>query len=102
MIFEEYDREAHMKMERRDWREIGRREGKAEGIVDLLSELGEVPEPLRETIMEQSNLTVLSKWLKLVAKAQSVKEFEERMQKAADDAAAEEKAAYLKRIGKKA
>lgn len=102
VIFEEYDQEAHMKMERRDWREIGRKEGKTEDIVELLSELGEVPEPLCGTIMEQSNLTVLGKWLKLAAKAQSVKEFEERMQKAADDAAAEEKAAYMRRIGKKA
>jgi len=60
---------------RAEGREEGRAEGKAEDILELLEDLGEVPEELHKKIMEQKNLDVLKKWLKLVARAKSIEEF---------------------------
>lgn len=57
----------------------GRAEGKAEDILDFLEEKGRVPEELRVKIMEQSDLDILKKWLKLAVRAESVGEFERQM-----------------------
>lgn len=59
----------------------GLAEGKAEAITDLLKDYGEVSEELRLYINEQKDLNVLGKWIKLAAKASSVQEFEELIQK---------------------
>lgn len=59
----------------------GLAEGKAEAITDLLNDHGEVSEELRLYINEQKDLNVLGKWIKLAAKASSVQEFEELIQK---------------------
>jgi len=53
----------------------GRAEGKAEAILELLEDLGEVSEELRRKVMEQKDLDILKKWLKLAARVESVKEF---------------------------
>jgi len=59
----------------------GRREGKIEGkieyIIELLEELGEPSEALKKHIMEQTDITVLSRWHKIAAKSASIAEFEE-------------------------
>lgn len=57
-------------------REEGKAEGKAEDILDLLEELGPVPEVLRERIFAQKDLDVLKKWHKLAARAKTLEEFE--------------------------
>ena len=51
-------------------------EGKAESIIDLLSDLGTVSEELREKILEERNFDTLRSYLRKAAKAQSVEEFE--------------------------
>lgn len=51
--------------------------GKAEDILDLLEELGEVPEELRNAIFDQKSLEVLTCWLKLAANAKTLGEFEQ-------------------------
>lgn len=56
----------------------GKAEGKAEFLVELLSEFGEVPEKVRTSIMAESNLETLTKWLKIAAKADSIQGFEEK------------------------
>ena len=59
----------------------GRREGKIEGkiedIIELLEELGEPSEMLRKQIMAQTDIQVLSRWIKIAAKSESIAEFEE-------------------------
>ena len=64
-----------MKRERAE----GKAEGKAEDIIELLEELGSVSEELRTIIMQETDLNVLLKWLKLAAKAESVEQFKQNM-----------------------
>ncbi|MCM1539480.1 MAG: 3-isopropylmalate dehydrogenase, partial [bacterium] len=53
----------------------GRAEGKAEDILDLLSELGEVTPAVREQLYSQKDDVTLRAWLKLAAKAESIQDF---------------------------
>ena len=52
-------------------------EGKAEDILELLEDIGEPSETLRNYIMKQNDLVVLRRWLKMAAKADSITEFEQ-------------------------
>ena len=63
----------------REERAEGKAEGKAESIIELLEELGMVPNALHEKIMSQTDMTVLKQWLKLAAKADSIEQFEKEM-----------------------
>ena len=77
--------EAHMKEIRdRNAREeyvfdeglaAGKAEGKAEAILDLLSEVGDVPIWLCQLIQSQQDEETLRHWLKVAAKAESVEGF---------------------------
>ncbi len=51
-------------------------EGKAESIIELLEDVGDIPASLRYTIMSQTDLGVLSRWHKLAAKTPSIEAFE--------------------------
>ena len=66
--------------ERYMWLELALRDeriaGKAEGILDLLEDLGEVPESLRERILSIRDGRVLQKLLKIAARADSIEAFE--------------------------
>lgn len=42
----------------------------------MLEDIGEVPDSLKNLIMEQNNLEVLRVWHKAAAKAQSIEDFE--------------------------
>ena len=57
----------------------GKIEGKIESILEFLGELGHVPEQIVEYINLQDDIDVLSRWLKLAAKAGSIAEFEANM-----------------------
>ena len=57
----------------------GKTEGKAEDILMFLEEMGSVPSSLREKILAQQDLNLLSRWLKLAARAENLQEFERRM-----------------------
>lgn len=50
-------------------------QGKINDILDMLSELGEVPPSLKEQISEQKDEGTLFAWLKLASKAKSMEEF---------------------------
>ena len=54
---------------------LERQTGKAESIIELLKELGPVPEELRKKIMKERDAETLKGWLKLAAKAASVEDF---------------------------
>lgn len=60
-------------------RDKGKAEGKAEDIMDLLGDIGPVPEELEKRLREQKDLEVLQKWLKLAARAKSMEEFERQI-----------------------
>lgn len=59
-------------------RRIRKAEGKAEDILELLSELGTAPEELCRTIQETTDLEKLKSWLKLAAKAENIGQFREK------------------------
>lgn len=80
-----YRYEAHLKAIRDRYgedayiRDLGKAEGKAEDILQLLSELGEIPNALRERIQREKDLLVLGKWLNAAAKAESISGFVNKM-----------------------
>lgn len=53
----------------------GKTEGKTEDILDFLSDLGTVPEPLEKRIRRESDLDVLRAWVKKAARVQSIEQF---------------------------
>lgn len=72
--FEAYD----VQETRRVSKEEGKAEGKAEDTLELLSDPGTVPEELRRTIMETTDLEKLKIWLRLAAKADDLEQFREK------------------------
>ena len=58
----------------------GRALGRALVILDLLKDLGEVSEELQRKIMEQSDTEVLNQWLRYAAWADTIQEFEQKIQ----------------------
>ena len=69
--FEAYD----VQETRRVSREEGRAEGRAESILELLEEIGNVPEALGKEILEERDLDTLKRWAKLTLRRGSVEEF---------------------------
>ena len=53
--------------------------GKAEDIQTLLSDLGPIPEELATRIDNEKDPATLNRWLKLAARANSLKEFAEEI-----------------------
>ena len=45
-------------------------------MIELLEDLGELSDSLKACIMEQNDLELLRKWLKIAARAESIEEFE--------------------------
>ena len=74
----EYNKEEEMKKIRADEFRIGKAEGKAEDVLALLKELGEIPVELRERILSETDLELLNRWLKQAAKAGTIQEFIEK------------------------
>lgn len=60
----------------------GTAEGKAEYVIELLEECGEVPVSLQELVMSETDLSILKVWLKLASKVETVDEFQHRMNNA--------------------
>ena len=60
---------------RAEGRVEGRVEGRMQAVLELLGELGVVPEEIEKKINEERDVDVLSRWLKLAARAESVDEF---------------------------
>ena len=61
----------------KDGREKGKVEYRAEAVIELLEDLGELSDSLKICIMEQTDLELLKKWLKAAARAKSIEEFEQ-------------------------
>ena len=87
----EYDEEAVFEIVRKDEYEKGLQEGikegreegftagKADAILDLLEDIGTIPEEIREKICNEKDSKVLNGWLKQAAKAESIDEFVSKM-----------------------
>ena len=90
LILTEYNEQKQMELAQRAAREEGKAEGiaagmeagmaagKAEDVLLLLSDMGEVPEYLRKKIAEEKDGLVLTGWLRLAARVQSIEEFVEQ------------------------
>ena len=65
----------------KDEKQEGRLEATRENILELLEELGPVPEQLRNQLEELEELRDLKILLRLAAKANSIQAFEEETQK---------------------
>ena len=64
---------------RLEGKEEGRLESKIEDIMELLEELGQIPQRIVELIKAEDNPDILSRWLKSAARAENIAEFEANM-----------------------
>lgn len=93
MLIAEYDYDMDMKVQREEAKEEGIEKGKELGkvegirlgtvnnIMEFLEDLGEIPETLKSKIMQEEKPDVLRRWLKLAAKAETIEEFEKKIEK---------------------
>lgn len=75
MLFTEFNMEDALEVRF----EEGKAEGKAEAILELLADVGEVSECLKRRILSEEDMDVLKRWLKLAVKSVSIEGFEETM-----------------------
>lgn len=71
VILTDYNEEEHIAMER----EEAKNEARAESILDLLSDLGSPSPSLKHRIYSERSAEVLTRWLKLAARADSIEDF---------------------------
>lgn len=71
MLFEEL-----LKSERKE----GKIEDRIETIMELLADLGPLPEALKERLENETDMNRLRVWCKLAAKAESIEQFEKEIQ----------------------
>ena len=55
----------------------GKLKDRAEAVIELLEDLGELSDSLKTSIIEQIDLELLRKWLKAAARAKSIEDFEQ-------------------------
>ena len=86
MLLYEYDEEEFIASEKElsfaEGEAKGKIEARRESILENLEDLGEVPDVLRNTILEQGDLDTLKRWNKLASKAVSIEAFEKQMNEA--------------------
>ena len=63
----------------RDERAEGKAEAVLEMLLELMDDLGEIPDELRNRITSEKDLETLKKWLRLAARSESLDEFLEKM-----------------------
>lgn len=63
----------------RDERSEGRAEGRAMAMLEVLEDIGPVPEELKNRILREVDSATQRKWLKLAAKAESIEQFVKEM-----------------------
>ena len=61
-----------------DGEAVGKLKGKIDSLLEILEELGDIPEALQTRIQSEKDLQVLTSWLKAAAKADSIEEFQEK------------------------
>ena len=63
----------------RDERAEGKAEAVLEMLLELMNDLGEIPDELRNRITSEKDLETLKKWLRLAARSESLDEVLEKM-----------------------
>lgn len=63
----------------RDERAIAKAEGKAEVVLELLEDIAEIPEEIQEKILNETDLEMLTKWIRIATKVDSIEQFLEEM-----------------------
>ena len=63
----------------RDERAEGKAEAVLEMLLELMNDLGEISDELRNRITSEKDLETLKKWLRLAARSESLDEFLEKM-----------------------
>lgn len=56
-------------------------EGKKEDIIEILSDVGDIPKDLEEVIYKQNDIEKLKSWIKIAAKCESIEEFRTKIMK---------------------
>ena len=64
-----------LKRKEKTWLAEGVVTGKAQSVMELLEDLGTVPDEIKEKILNEKNPESLNEWLKAAAKADSIEEF---------------------------
>lgn len=77
----EYDEEEAKEVFREDGRIEGMLQAKTMDILELLEDIGEISQPLKNKICSQTDVDILRKWHKTAAKSSSLEEFESLMVK---------------------
>lgn len=72
----EYDEEEAKEVFREDGRIEGMLQAKTMDILELLEDIGEISQPLKNKICSQTDMDLLRKWHKAAAKSNSLEEFE--------------------------
>lgn len=62
-----------------DGKAEGKIEGKVESVLEILTELGDIPTELQARILDERDGRQLINWLKIAARAESIREFEEQI-----------------------
>lgn len=62
-------------------REEGRLIGIRESILDILGDLGEIPETLKDSIVSETKIDILKSMMKIANKATSFSDFDEKISK---------------------
>ena len=60
---------------------VGILEGKMDSLLEILQELGDIPEALQTRIRSEKDMQVLTSWIKAAARADSLEEFQEKIEK---------------------
>ncbi|MFR8338912.1 MAG: hypothetical protein ACLVAW_20840 [Eisenbergiella massiliensis] len=85
LMWAEFNEERFIALEKEysweDGNKAGKVKGRAESILEILEELGTVPEELRRRLLEETDLQRLKNWLKEAIKAASIEDFTENMDK---------------------
>ena len=71
--------EEFLNEEKEEAREEGRLEGRGQLVIEMLEEMGSVPEELQEKIRQEKDLNILKKWCRLAMKVENVGQFEREM-----------------------
>lgn len=58
-----------------EFRQEGIQQAKQEDVLELLEDIGTIPEILQDKIREQCDVKVLKRWHKLAAKVETIDEF---------------------------
>ena len=75
--WEKRERLIHME-EYADVEAAGIQKGKIDSLLEILQELGGIPEALQNRIRSEKDLQALTSWLKAAARADSVEEFQKK------------------------